>query len=286
MKEIRDKDVDFRFMAIFNRWGTALASNLPGAIFHLYEKPSVALIYDPTSKLNLERFIKEFKVRIFASPPVSVKEVVSRFDDFLKSDYEKPKIGKGKKQEIIFIGFNSHDIYPMEIRCEVYEDSVGKFGLVIETEKKINVHNTAFFSTLGDFNYVISVIDGVSPDFESAIKKRIENGITKFKDKLLKKALRLDAELTADGIKESFLHDECLRILRNSQEICYDDSILGLETFSMEEMGDAIENLINAEICFSNPNKVRNSTGSVYERAVMTIPEGFTWIKQKKTYCP
>ena len=52
----------------------------------------------------------------------------------------------------------------------------------------------------------------------------------------------------------------------------------------MEEMGVAIENLINAETHFSNPNKRRNGANSVCERAVMTIPEGFTWIKQKKIY--
>ena len=275
---------EFRFMAIFNRWGTALASNLPGTIFHLYENPAVALIYNPSSELNLECFIKDFKERIFSTPPTTVKDVVSRFNDFLNAASGKPQIEKEKKQEIIFIGFNSHEIYPLEIKCEVSVNFDGKIDLRVKTEKKINIINTAFFSTLGDFNYVLPVVDGVSPDFESTIKKRIENEIIKLQDKLIQKALRMDPELKPEDLKEAFLQDECLRILRMSREICYYDSVLGLETFSVEEMGDAVENLINTETCFSNPNKGRNQTNLVCERAVMTIPEGFTWIKQKKIY--
>ena len=284
MPDKKDLVPEFKFMAIFNRWGTALASNMPGAIFHLYENPAVALIYNPSSELNLERFIKDFKERIFSTPPTTVKDVVSRFNDFLNSASGKLQIKKEKKQEIIFIGFNSNDIYPSEIICGITEDSAGKLELVVETEKKINTNNTAFFSTLGDFNYVLPVVDGVSPDFESTIKKRIENGIIKMQDKLIQKALRMDSELKTEDLKEAFLQDECLRILRMSREICYYDSVLGLETFSVEEMGDAVENLINTETCFTNPNKVRNQTNLVCERAVMTIPEGFTWIKQKKIY--
>ena len=285
MKKKKDQEPAFRFMAIFNKWGTALASNLPGVIFHLYENPAVALIYNPSSRLNWERIIKDFKVTIFSSPVNSVKEVVSRFNDFLNSHYEKTQFGKEKKYEIIFIGFDNDEFYPNKIRCEISIEANGKINFIQKSEKRINGDTKAFISTYGPFNSVIPVIDGISPDFENSLMKHIQNRVEKFQDKLIQKNRKLGSEIKLDERKETFLKEEISRLIYNSQAICRKEAMIGIDTFSVEELGDTVVNLINAEANFSTlKDKKRDSLNLVCERAVMTVPEGFTWIQHKKTY--
>lgn len=284
MKEKKDQEPVFRFMAIFNRWGMACASNLPGAIHHLYENPAVALIYDPSSQLNWERIIKDFKGAIFSSPLTSVKEVVSRFNDFLNSDYGKTQFGKEKKYEIIFIGFDNDEFYPYKIRCEISIDANGKIDFIQKSEKRINGDTKAFISTLGHFNYVIPVIDGVSPDFETTLMKHIQSSVDKFQHKLIQKSRELGSERQSVEIPETFLKEEILGFIKNSQAICHSEAIIGIDTFSVEELGDSVVNLINSEVHFSYlKNKKKGPQNVVCERAVMTIPEGFTWLQHKKT---
>ena len=286
MKKKKDQEPVFRFMAIFNKWGTALASNLPGAICHLYENPAVALIYDPFSRLNWERIIRDFKVTIFSYKSYTLNDVIAKFKDFINANEKNLSEWESKKQEeILFIGFDNDEFYPYKIRCEISIDANGKIDFIQKSEKRINGDTKAFISTLGNFNSVIPLIDGISPDFENSLMKHIQNRVEKFQDKLIQKNRKLGSEIKLDERKETFLKEEISRLIYNSQAICRKEAMIGIDTFSVEELGDTVVNLINAEADFSTlKNKKRDSLNLVCERAVMTIPEGFTWIQHKKTY--
>lgn len=284
MKEKKDQEPVFRFMAIFNRWGIACASNLPGAIYHLYENPPVALIYDPSSRLNWERTLKDFKGTIFSHKSSSLNDVIAKLKDFINANEKYlNECESGKHEVILFIGFNNDELYPSKIRCEISIEADGKMNFIQKSEKRINRDTKAFISTLGHFNSVIPVIDGISPDFETTLMKRIQSSVDKFQYKLIQKSRELGSERESDEKTETFLKEEILGFIKNSQAICHSEAIIGIDTFSVEELGDTVVNLINSDALFSNlKNKERGLLNLVCERAVMTIPEGFTWIQHKK----
>ena len=285
MKKKKDKAPEFRFMALFNRWGIACASTLPGSINHLYENPSVAIIYNSATILTLGKIIQEFKVTIFSHQCATLNDVVTKFKDFINTNENRlSEWERGSKEEILFIGFNNDEFYPSKIRCEISRDADGEIDFIKKSEKQINGSTKAFISTLGHFNFMIPVIDGISPDFETALMKCIQSSVDKFQDKLIQKNLKLGSEKKPYEIKENILKEEILGFIKNSQALCLAEAMTGIDTFNVEELGDSVVNLINSETHFSNlKNKERDSLNLVCERAVMTIPEGFTWIQHKKT---
>lgn len=284
MKEQKNQQQVIRSMAIFNRWGIACGSNLPGVIFHIYENPSVALISNSASKLNLERIIKDFRNTIFSYKSHTLNDVIAIFKDFINSNKNYLNDWESRKpEEILFMGFNNDEFYPSKIRCEISRLTDGKIDFIKKSEKRINGNTKAFISTLGPFNSVTPVIDGISPDFETELMKCFQSRVDKFQDKLIKKSGKLESERKPDEIKETFLKEEILGLIKKSQAICHSEAMIGLDTFSVEELGDTVVNLINAETLFSNlKNKEKKHLNLVCERAVMTIPEGFTWIQHKK----
>lgn len=285
MKRNKNKGPEFRFMAFFNRWGVALASTIPGSILRISQEPPVALVYNPNSGFNWENTANEFQTKILSELRLSLNEVVLKFNVFINEKNNSPASLGLKEEEVLFIGYDSGEIYPSMMSFDVNMDSEGKVIFEKNRERHINIKSKAFISLLGKYNYILPLIRGISDDFESALRKQLKNRILKLQEKLYKKSLYLNPETKSIDADEEYLLNEFSEIIKKSNHRTYKEVLLGLDSFSIQDMGDAIKNLMDAESRFSylkHKNKGAVINGE-YERAVMTVPEGFTWIKPLKS---
>ena len=284
MKRNKNKIPEFLFMAFFNRWGVALASNIRDSILHISQDPPAAFIYDPTSGFKWDNLAIEFKNKMFADHTSSLNEVAIKFNDFIREKENPQKFLEINKQEILYVGYNGGEIYPSMMGFEVSLDPEGKIIFEKIRERHINSRLKAFISLMGNFNYILPLISGISKDFETALWKQLTNRTLKLQEKLKNQNLDPDSETPSEDSPEEGLMDDFSVIMNKSSRKAREDVLLGLDSFSIQDMGDAIKNLINAETRFSrlkNKNKVSALDG-VCERAVMTVPEGFTLIERLK----
>ena len=74
--------------------------------------------------------------------------------------------------------------------------------------------------------------------------------------------------------------DRICSILNKATENCLGNLAMGVDAFSIEEMVTAVESIVNANAKLSHLHAgAKGKHGETKEIAVMTIPEGLTWIK-------
>ena len=288
MKKKKDQEPAFRFLAILNRRGIVCGSNLPGAIFHIYDNPAVAIINDPNSKIGWNKIIKDFKPTLLANSPSTLRDIVDRFRDFLNIPENLQKTGKLKRQNILFLGLNPNELYPSLIRCEMIKDSEGIIEFLPVYEMQINGNTKAFITTLGNFNHVWPMIEGISENFESELIMRFKDRLNKFETNLLLEELKPGSESTLEEFLNKlttktggrFAEEELLEYIDKSRATCHSATIKGLDNLNVKQMGNAVEYLINAESCFAflKCNEI-GCGGKVCEEALLTHSEGFAWIR-------
>ena len=182
---------------------------------------------------------------------------------------------------IIFFGFGKEDIYPSacKVSLSVSESGVLEVG-ELET-KCITQLKEAFFQTLGDFESVFTLLFGATTktreffvekhtkQFEEYSKRVMEKFEgTEYEDYVTQQLAAFDAE------------EEICKIISNATEKTLNDLYTGIDSFSVEEMVTAVESIVNANAKLSRLHSgAKGKHGETKEIAVVTIPEGLSWIK-------
>lgn len=270
-------------MAFFSQAGIACASDTDGTIRLLSKTRPFAAALDPHSPIPWETICEEYLREQKNLPAGSLKQYFDDFTDFiLKKNYRCDKKEKDHISEFVFMGFGENDLYPSLLYgfSSVGDDGCPEFFVKEEISVKNEMMSSYFFG-IGTFDTLLPILQGVSDEmnekfrecqnelfsgFQALVRKDVSD---KPGGKAILKALdNLDLEGSADISREY------------ASNIFRHDVAVGIDSFGIEEMVDSVETLVDAQIRLNSLRRGETcSTGYTREIAVMTIPEGLTWIK-------
>lgn len=270
------------FFALFSKAGIACAADTDHTIYRLSDKLPLALAVNPESPIPWDKLIGEYK-QTNPQEKDFFANYANEFSLFLASlEVEEPwKNLTQQTANIIFFGFGKEDIYPsvFDVMVQVSDEGVLEFG---EAETHcVSQLEPVFFHMQGDFESVSTLLFGATrktreffvgkhtEQFEEYSRRVMEKfDGTEYEDYVTQHLAAFDAE------------EEICRIINNATEKSISELSMGVDAFSVEEMVTAVESIVNANAKLSHLHSgAKGKYGETKEIAVMTIPEGLTWIK-------
>ena len=270
------------FIALFSKAGIACAADTDHTVFRLSDKYPVAIAVNPDSPIPWESIIEKFKREGEISEHEYFPDYADDFNAYLAGVpvEEKWKDLTAKDTNIIIMGFGSDDIYPSVCDSMVSVNNEGQ--LEMDTENfTIGDNMPVRFNLLGDFESVSTILWGSTRKFREVYVDGHLELFGKYKARVLEKFAGTKYEqYVKDSIDNYDEEDFIVSQVNNSTESVYHDLAIGIDSFSVQDMVTAVETIVNANVNLSHLREgVKYSIGEVKEIAVLTIPEGLTWIK-------
>lgn len=270
------------FFALFNRSGVACAADTDHMIYRLAGRFPVAVAVSPDSSIPWERIIAEYRL---SDPPerAGLKEYAADFEEFLSTVPVEESWNSTifSPSTVVFFGFGSEDIYPGMLDALVWTsgDRTMKFQqLRLES---VNSRRQAFYHTVGNFDSVSMLLDGVAGEVYSIMLAKRMESFEEF-SKLAKERFRgtVYEPYVSARLDEFDAEGELYKIFEGGVRDYKRRLSAGVDSLSIEELVTAMEYIVNANAKLSRLHDgVRGERREAKEIAVMTIPEGLTWIK-------
>ena len=275
------------FLSLFNKNGIACAADTDHTIFRLSKNLPVAVAVNPASSIPWEKIINDYQQAGPIQERSSIVEYADDFNSFLAS----VPIRKGwtdlpeDERNIILLGYGSDDIFPsvFDVCAEVTDGVLSLEKAIVDI---VGVRRFVLCHFLGNFESVSTLIWGATAQVKSfflekdqalfkvyaeRVKEKFKG--TEYEDYVNAHLARFDAEgRVVDG-------------LNNATDNAYSAFMMGVDSFSVEELVTAVESLVkaNAELSLLKSGS-KGTASEVKEIAVLTIPEGLTWIKHSLYY--
>lgn len=262
--------------------GIVAASDSDYSIRQISKTSPVALAINASSPFPWKTLIDDFLLENENGSYPSLYQFYEDFRAYLGGRKIPTVVFKKKPEEpILIMGFNQDDIYPSLIKAKIEVDNKSTLVLSAPHTKNIDHQHPAFFHCIGDFNFVGPILDGVSKDFMKTVKQNEMKMLDSYRTSIFEifKGHPIGNDITKD-FSDTHLNKIVDKKFKYSNECLHDIITVGIASFSIQDMVDYAETLIDAELRLRNlkERKPGNSM-STREIAVITIPEGFTWIK-------
>ena len=269
-------------IAFFSKAGIVAASDSDFSIRPMSKNSPVAMAVNTLTPIPWKTIIDEYLLENENRSFSSVNKFFESFKEYFIEKKISSSIFKKDQQEHIFLmGFNDEDIYPTLLvsKIEVSEDSYLYFSEFYE--RNVCHEDSAFFAVIGDFNFVSPILAGATDPFMEIVSKNEIKLLNRYKDKLLEKVKGMPQEKEWNEKIENFnVKDAVEENITSAVQEILNEVDKGIDTFSIQEMVDYAESLVNAELRLrSLKHKEKEITLGTREISVITIPEGLTWIK-------
>ncbi len=275
------------FLALFNKSGIACAADADHTVFHLSKDLPVAVAVNPASSIPWETLLKDYLKKGPVQEHLFLTEYAADFGEFLASVHVRKGWEKLPSEEmnIIFFGFGSQDIFPsvFDVQAEI-KDGVLVLGQGIDTT--VDSQQSVLCHFLGDFESVSTLIWGATAQVRSYFYDKDQELFKTYGERVKDKFKGTKYEDYVNAHLDRFdVEGRVVDGLNNATNNAYSAFMLGVDSFSVEELVTAVESLVkaNAELSLLKSGK-RDTAADVKEIAVLTIPEGLTWIKHSLYY--
>ena len=275
------------FIALFNKAGIACAADADHTLFRLSKSLPVAVAINPLSLIPWEQIIHEYQQTGQVKERLSMLDYAADFNAFLSSVPVRKDWAVLPSQEmnLIFLGYGSQDIFPSvyDVLAEVDNETLrlGKGEAM-----SVGEDDMVFFNLLGDFDSISTLIGGVSKGVHSFFLESNIKMVNTYADKVRERFRGTEYEAYVERHLAAYNAERGVNIgLESVSENIYSDFRMGVDSFSIEDMVTAVETLVeaNAELIHLRSGAAGESA-KVKEIAVLTIPEGLTWIKHSLYY--
>lgn len=274
------------FIALFSKAGIACAADADHTIYSLSKDYPVAIAVNPASPIPWEQIIEEYRRRPFQEHS-AFSDYGKDFEAYLETVPVQPGLTSLSAEEsnIILMGFGSEDLFPAALDVMVSVQD-GKLCFCDLKADGITHRNIVFFYLLGNHESIATLLWGSTAQvrqylydeqlkrFETASRRVSEKFKgTKYESYVKKHLDAFDYQAYASSI------------LDRSTDKTLDELKMGIGSFSIEDMVTAVESLTkaNAKLNYLRSG-AKGPSAEVREIAVMTIPEGLTWIKHSLFY--
>lgn len=272
-------------VALSNQSGIVIASDTYHTVYQLAKKYPFAVAVDSFSPLPWEEIINNYIGRGESLDERDFMEYVKDFEDFLETlpfqDCFSSTISK--PANIIFLGYGRDDIFPCVYDTMVAFDEEQQKNLFVEPSDfiRINHNNMAQVSFLGNLDSISTLIWGINRDMSEVITSKYDELFETYKKRVIDKFQGTDYEEFVKNKLEEYNPRESSQIqINQSIDNVYDNVLIGIDSFSIEDMVTAAETIVNAEVRLDH---LASGCGaplhSTCEIAVITRTEGLTWIK-------
>lgn len=234
------------------------------------------------SRIPWKTIIDQYLLENEGTHFTTLQEAYDSFTDFFRDQKIEIKgLKKDFQEDILFMGYNEDNIYPILIETKVEPKEENYLEFTEALVREITHRREAFYVTLGEMNIVSPILVGATHEFLNHIKKTETKLLSSYRERVLEKIRRAHLENNWVDCIESFDVENAVdKKIQLSIKIDSHSLLSGISSFSIQEMVDYAETLINAEVRLRNlKNKNKGNASGTREIAVMTIPEGFTWIK-------
>ena len=275
------------FLALFNKTGVACAADENHTIFRLSKDLPVAVAVNPASTIPWEEILNDYQRKCPAREHLLMSEYAADFNAFLASVTVQEGWENIPSEElnIIFFGFGSQDIFPSayDVLAEIKD---GVLHLGDSFINAVDNDNDVLSHFLGDFESISTLIWGATPQVRSFFYEK-DKELFKVYSERVKDRFKGTAyeDYVNKHLAEYDVEGEIATGLNNATDSAYSAFMMGVESFSVEDLVTAVETLVQANAELSHiRSHAKGTPRNVKEMAVITIPEGLTWIKHSLYY--
>lgn len=275
------------FFALFNKSGIACAADADHTIFRLAKSLPVAIAVNPSSKIPWEKILQDYKQSTQVQERLTMAEYAADFGAYLASVPAGNNWGSLLSEDlnIIFFGYGSGDIFPSV--CDVCAEVVdGVLNLGEACVKIVGGDEIVLCHLLGDFENVSTLIWGSTSKVRSFFYEKDKEMFQVYKGRVTD---RFKGTKYEDYVSECFAgfdaESKIASGLDSATDNVYASFMTGVGSFSVEDMVTAVESIVksNSELSYIRSG-AKGNPPDVKEIAVLTIPEGLSWIKHSLYY--
>ena len=270
------------FFALCNKAGIACAADADHTIFRLSEKIPVALAVNPASKIPWGELIQNYRQNGLIPERETLAEYAADFSAFLAAVPVQDGWADlpSDEKHLFFLGFGAGDIFPSayDVCAEVRD---GLFCLAEGKVKKVGTDEAVLSPFLGDFENVATLIWGSTEQVRSFFLLKEIDLFETYAQRVRDHFRGTEYESYVEDHLDRFdIAEKVNKDLDEATDDAYSAFQLGVDTFSVEDMVAAVETLVSANAKLGHlKSGATGRPASVKEIAVLTIPEGLTWIK-------
>ena len=269
-------------IVFFSKAGIVAASDSDFSIRPMSKKYPVAMSVNIYSPIPWKTIIDDYLLENENCSFSTIREMTDSFISYFNHRKLSSSIFKKDPDEIIyFMGFNENDIYPSLIALKIDADDKKQLILSDFFARNVSPEDFSFYAPIGDFKFVSPILAGATVQFMDTVQKNEVKLLTIYRDKLLEKVKGMPFEKKWSEKLQNFNIKEAVdEMITNAVQSVMREIAIGIDTFSIKDMVDYAETLVNAEVRLrSLKNKEKGFQRGTREIAVITIPEGLTWIK-------
>ena len=271
------------FFALFSKAGIACAADTDHTVYRLSKDLPVALAVNPLSPIPWDKLIEEYKSLLDPKPKKKITEYAAGFEAFLATiSVEKAwETLSPYDANIIFFGFGSEDIYPSAYDVNVMVKDSAKLGFDEGTVYKVPETESSFFLFLGDFDSVSTLLFGASERTQTFFLNQSVSLWSEYARRVMEKFKGTEYEQYVKNHLDRYdCRDDIQAVIDQATSDVNHELSIGFSSFGVEDMVTAVETIVNAN---TKLNHLRSGApgkpGNAQEIAVVTIPEGLSWIK-------
>lgn len=267
------------FIAIFNKSGIACASSHDRTIYKLSRTSPIAVAVNPESRIDWHSIIDEYVRRVDTDIPEFINGYIDSFDLYLSSlEIAMPERFDGSDELLTFMGFGREELYPSVVQAIVRRNDDGRIALDYEMLRFCSHNETV---TAGDFSAISPLLYGSTDDFRQMMVDNHVRMMNEYSGRIMEKVAGTEKEGTMRAVIDGRDFNAEAEAIMEATDNRYGSQVsMGLCTFSVEDLVSSVETLVNANVRLSC---LRSGSGrpesTVKEIAVLTLPEGLTWIK-------
>lgn len=277
------------FFALFNKNGIACAADSNHTIYQLHKDLPVALAVNPESQIPWDEIIREYKRNVNTQQPPVIQQYAFEFDQFL-SGKDKWKNFPTADSDIMFIGYGQYEIFPSVYHTTAIVKEDGRLGLKTDKttvedlcpdSRQVTYEDPVFLECQGNFESVAALLTGRTEESCKLFYNRQMALWEEFRVRALQKARGTEYEEYVKEHLAAYPYDKAVKSsIRIADENTQKELVNGISSFSVEDMVTAVETIVNVN---AKLNRLKGGKHlkpvDVREIAVLTIPEGLTWIK-------
>ena len=270
------------FIAFLNKAGVACAADTSATVYHLAEGKPVGIAVNPYSPIPWEKIISTYKVTGCYKDEDSLEGYFNQIDALIKElPASKEYSGTTQGDNVfIVIGYGKDDLYPSQITAAVAVNDEGACHAEILQRKEVTNKSPFCFCTIGCFESMSPILYGASGAMRAFVENQYESMFEMYKQKILEKhSGAADEREIRERLAEFEIGGYLAGVMEQADMLINDRLELGIQTFSIEGMVDAVETIIN-----TNARLDRLKEGGrclqrrMKELAVITKPEGMKWL--------
>ncbi len=275
------------FLALFSKSGVACAADADHTVFRLSNYLPVAVAVNPASSIPWEKIINDYQQAGLIQERSSMLEYGADFNAFLAS-IPVPKGWENlpsAELNIIFFGFGSQDIFPSVYDVfAVVKDGV--LGLDEGVDNIVNNFNSVYYNFLGEFDSVSTLFWGATKKVRAFFLEKDLDMFQTYAERVRERFRGTKYEDYVEKHLSSFNPERRINAdLDNATLNVGANFSMGVDSFSVEDMVTAVETIVTANAELSHLRSgAEGAPADVKEIAVLTIPEGLTWIKHSLYY--